>query len=218
MGQEQSLKWVLEQYVIRQEEWRPVLGYEGRYEVSSHGRVRGLCRSTFTKGGGHNRHIQEKIMSPSEENVGSCLHRLVYRRIKLCDGHGNVKRTSVSRLVAQSFIPNPGNLPCVDHICGTEGGDGVWNLRWCTYKENSNYDLAKMHQSVAVSGERNHEYGRLGADNPKSKPVAQYDENGELIKVYASQADAYRETGINNINAAVKGRQRTAGGYIWKEI
>lgn len=138
--EDKLLEWTLAQYHEREELWRPVVGFEGRYEVSSHGRVRGLTRNTRTIGGGFNRVVHARIMNLSIERAGK---NLVYHRVKLCDGKGGGKRDSVSRLVAIAFLPNPNNLPCVDHICGTDGGDGVWNLRWCTYKENSNFELAK---------------------------------------------------------------------------
>lgn len=215
MTHEERLQWTLEQYSSRQEEWRPIAGFESRYEVSSHGRVRGLRRETRMRGGRFGRFVSGKLLNPSCDKVGK---NVSYNRVKLCDGVGGVTRMSVSRLVASAFIPNPLGLPCVDHICGTDGGDGYWNLRWCTYKENSNFDLAKKHQSEAASGSKNHEYGKLGAKNTKSKPVGQYDKDGNLIKVYPGQEEAFRQTGINNINAVLRGRQKTAGGYIWKDI
>lgn len=224
--QQERLKWVLEQYQLRQEVWRPIAGFEGRYEVSSHGRVRGLDRNTRTIGGGFHRRIQGRILRTSTQKAG---RNLIYHRVRLCDGAGGVKRENVSRLVAFAFLPNPNDLPCVDHICGTEGGDAMWNLRWCTYKENSNFELAKQRQSEAARGEKNSQYGKpgfwlgkLGAEHNGAKKVAQYAKNGVLINTFGSIADAQRETGVerSGISRCCAGHPKhsTAGGYLWRYV
>lgn len=224
--EDKLLEWTLAQYNEREELWRPVVGFEGRYEVSSHGRVRGLTRNTRTIGGGFNRVVHARIMNPSIERAGK---NLVYHRIKLCDGKGGGKRDSVSRLVAIAFLPNPNNLPCVDHICGTDGGDGVWNLRWCTYKENSNFELAKKHQSEAACGEKNSQYGKPGYWTGKrgslhngAKKVAQFTRDGIIINTFGSIADAHYETGVgrSSISRCCAGNPKytTAGGFVWKYV
>lgn len=226
MTQEELLKWTLAQYKLREEEWRPVVGFEERYEVSTHGRVRSLNRNTRTIGGGFNRRISGRILNLDAQHGGK---NIVYHRIRLFDGSGGSVHFSVSRLVAAMFIPNPNNLPCVDHICGTDGGDAVWNLRWCTHKENSNFELAKRHQSESARGDKNSQYGKkgywfgkTGANHVGAKKVAQYTKDGDIIKTFGSIADAAYETGIDrsSISRCCSGHKKykTSGGYVWKFI
>lgn len=73
--------------------WKHVQGYEGLYQISNLGRVKSF--------------ISNKILIPSDTGEG-------YFKIKLAN-KGEVKSFKVHRLVAQAFIPNPNNLPQVNH-------------------------------------------------------------------------------------------------------
>lgn len=103
---------------LKGEEWRDVPGYESQYSVSSLGRVAvKSCRSTtLLKGEGNN----------------TLLH---YLRVDLYS-HSKRKRVAIHRLVAEVFIPNPDNLPFVDHIDGNPHNNSVSNLRWVTRQQN----------------------------------------------------------------------------------
>lgn len=97
------------------ERWKPVPGYEGLYEVSSHGKVKSLNY----RGKG-----KQEVLKPAKDKKG-------YLRVTLTmDG---VHTTfQVHRLVALAFIPNPGNLPQVNHMDKDPGNNRVDNLEWCT--------------------------------------------------------------------------------------
>lgn len=110
-----------------QEEWKPVVGFEGLYSVSNLGRVRSeerrkinpLCGTSLVK---------EKILA-LQTVYG-------YKKVLLTlNGVPNHKR--VHRLVAEAFIPNPENKPQVNHIDNDRGNNKVDNLEWVTNKENS---------------------------------------------------------------------------------
>lgn len=109
-----------------EEIWRPVVGYEGLYEVSSYGRVKSLCKYDS-----RNRFLRGRILRLFTDGLG-------YLRAQL---YSNSKRKSflVHRLVAQAFIPNPDNLPQVNHIDENPSNDNVDNLEWCDGKYNVNY-------------------------------------------------------------------------------
>ena len=108
------------------EEWRPVVGYEGLYEVSSYGRVKSLCKYDS-----RNRFRDERILK-------LCADRLGYLKVGLCS-NDKKKKYLVHRLVAQAFIPNPNNLPIINHKDENPSNDNVDNLEWCDAKYNSNY-------------------------------------------------------------------------------
>lgn len=95
--------------------WRDLAGYEGRYQVSNFARVRSL------RG-------RAKIIKPDIVHTG-------YSRIKLCKD-GEKERIYVHVLVARTFIPNPNNLPQVDHIDTNKFNNHLFNLRWVTGSEN----------------------------------------------------------------------------------
>lgn len=117
--------------MINIEVWKDVVGYEGLYEVSSHGRVRSLDRIVTYKAGG-TRKFYGKILSLVElKNKG-------YLVVPLSrDGKTNNHR--VNRLVAIAFIENPDNKEQVNHIDENKKNNNVENLEWSTSIENVNH-------------------------------------------------------------------------------
>jgi len=108
------------------EEWRPISGREGSYEVSSAGRVRSLER--FRRGrGGHPTRVPARLMklTPNRGYLGLSL--------------GVGRYVQVHRLVAVAFLPNPGNLPEVNHKDGNKANNAVENLEWVTHCENGRH-------------------------------------------------------------------------------
>lgn len=122
------------------EEWRPVVGYEGRYEVSDHGRVR-----RFHSGGGCHKRLDEPVvMRPFKTSQG-------YRVIRLSSA-GQKTSFSVHRLVLFAFVgPCPDDHECA-HWNGTRDDNRLENLRWATRQEN-HQDKVRMGRVAANHGE-----------------------------------------------------------------
>ena len=111
---------------MAEEIWKPIPDYEGYYEVSSTGRIRSVER--IGKSGKGIRKYPSVILKPSLGQWG-------YEQV--CLRKDGEKRTArVNRLVAQTFIPNPDNLPQVNHIDGAKTNNNVENLEWCNASQN----------------------------------------------------------------------------------
>lgn len=115
------------------EVWKPVVGLESHYEVSSRGggRVRSLDRVLPIGKGSFKRLHKGKILKLTDKGNGYLVVNL---------GRGN--RAHVHRLVAEAFLPNEDNLPCVNHKDENPHNNELDNLEWCTHKYNVNYGTA----------------------------------------------------------------------------
>ena len=112
------------------EEWRPIEGYEGLYEVSNTGRVRSVDRYVVDSLG-HRKFYKGKVLIPVKSNLG-------YLLVSLCC-NGKHKMFLVHRLTAQAFLPNPDNLPEVNHLDEDKTNNRVDNLEFCDRSYNINY-------------------------------------------------------------------------------
>ena len=194
--------------------WKNVKNFEGLYQVSNLGRVKSL---------NYNRTRKEKILKNKYDKGGYC-------QINLWK-YGQMKHFLVHRLVAEAFIDNSNNKPCIDHIDGNRSNNRVENLRWCTYKENSNNPITLQRMSEALKGKNNPNYGKHLSEETKrkmseahtngkhSKPVLQIDKNtGEVIREFPSTRDVQRQLGfsIGNISQCCNGKRKTCGGFKWR--
>ena len=99
-----------------EEEWRPVEGTNGKYDVSNFGRVRTNSQ-------------RPGLLTLTKQASG-----YLYAMVELATG--KPKNCRVNRLVAQHFIPNPDNLPEVNHIDGNKENNHVSNLEWTDRSRN----------------------------------------------------------------------------------
>lgn len=163
------------------EVWRPVKGFEGFYEVSNCGRVKNLKTGFIFKG--------------ETDWKG-------YRRVTL-----KKKHYKIHRLVAEAFIPNPYNLPCINHKDCNPSNNCVDNLEWCDYQYNNRYGdrLDKVYNA-----------------NPHNR-IRQYDLNGKPIRTFKdmrSVVSFYKKDMVwaNNIGLCCRGKRKTAYGFKWKYL
>lgn len=114
---------------LEEEEWRPVVGYEGRYEVSSHGRVRSMPRTTINSLG-REYHFRQRVLSPDTSVKG-------YHVVTLHD-RDRGRRKRVHRLVAEAFHGNPREgAELVRHLDHEVGHNCPVNLAWGTARDNA---------------------------------------------------------------------------------
>lgn len=123
--------------LLPREVWRDIPGYEGLYQVSNIGNIRSL---NYMKTG------KVKRLKPSIDKRG-------YKRVSFSH-KGKCKCYLVHRLVAQAFIPNPNNLPHVNHKDENPSNNCVWNLEWCTREYNMNYGTINERISKAKKGKK----------------------------------------------------------------
>ena len=115
-----------------EEIWKDINFTQGRYEISSKGRVR---RKSFDiiKSNGYVQHLKSMLMKFYEDPDG-------YLTVGFCCKDINLYKTCmVHRLVATAFIPNPDNKPTVNHIDGNKKNNCIDNLEWATYQEQSDH-------------------------------------------------------------------------------
>ena len=174
-----------------QEEWRDIKDFEGLYQISNLGRVKSVAR--IVKRGTNYKPVAERLLKFGGKERGS------YFVILSKDGHTYTRY--VHRLVAQAFLPNPNNLPVVNHKDENPLNDVVTNLEWCTWSYNNSYnDLRKR------------------AAECKRKPILQYSKDGEFIREWSHAREASETLGISKraIYECCVGRSKTSGGFIWK--
>lgn len=126
---------------MEHEIWRDVVGYEGKYQVSNIGNARSL---NFMRTG-------------RMQNLSSSIKRDGYAHVTLTKD-GKHKTYLLHRLIAEAFIPNPENKPCIDHINTIRNDNRVENLRWCTYSENIrnpiSYERYKQYAKIRCLGKK----------------------------------------------------------------
>lgn len=186
-------------------EWRPVVGYEGLYEVNNLGEVRNVVSGRFMK--------QQKT-------------QYGYLRVGLFS-NGKQKLYSVHRLVAEAFVLNPENKETVNHINEDKSDNRACNLEWMTVKENCNYGSHNQRISETRKGMKftkehcaNISKAKKGIHFNKglAKAIEQFTLDGELVATYPSISEAHRVTGYSktHINACCSGREKSLRGYIWR--
>ena len=112
--------------------WKDIIGYEGLYQVSNFGRVKSLSRTVNAYPRGHkaNRVIRDRILKSN--HIKNRYDIVALRK------NNKTKTFAVHNLVANHFLPNPNNLPEINHIDENKQNNRVDNLEWCTHKHNMN--------------------------------------------------------------------------------
>lgn len=173
---------------MEKEIWKPVVGYENRYQVSNLGNIKSLnYRGTSVPG----------LLKPVKLKLG-------YLQISTW-ADGKQYNATIHRLVAEAFIPNPENKPCINHIDGNKLNNRVENLEWCTDSEN------KVHSYREIKSDK----VRYKKHKGNLLNVYQYSSDGEFLKEYSSIKMASESTGVcrAGIYNCITGNYKSSGGY-----
>lgn len=171
-------------------DWVPMNGYEGLYEVSG---ILGKVRSL-----NYNHTGRAEIMT-GKHNKGGYVDLEFWK-------NGEVKTLLEHRIVAEHFRPNPFNKPCVNHINEIKDDNRACNLEWVTYEENNKHGTRLERVSKTQLN-----------DIRKSKPVLQFTLDGEFVREWPSVMECGRNGfQFTHVSACCRGKLKSHKGYIWK--
>lgn len=178
--------------------WRWIPGYEGLYQVSTRGRVRSVDRwETYANGAKH--FYKGQILKLTR------LNGYLYVNLSRNDKR---RLFRVNRLVAMAWIDNPESKPEVNHLDELKDNNDVYNLEWCTSKENINYGTGIKRRATSQ------------LNGSCSKPVQAINPStGEVVLEFPSAMEAERNGfGQGAISCCCLGKKRykTHKGFIWR--
>lgn len=181
------------------EEWRDVgivkgVDFTGYYQVSNKKRVKSVGR-IITRKDGRKMSIKEKIKEQYLDPIRG------YWTVNFTK-YGKNYNMQVHRLLAMAFIPNPNNLPVVNHLDENRSNNDLTNLAWCTVRENNMWGTA-IDRRVEKTG----------------SPIVQLDINGDVVKAWRSAKDADKNGyDDKSLTLCLLGKQKTNHGYKWSYI
>jgi hypothetical protein len=183
----------------QEENWKPVVGYEGAYEVSDLGRVRSLARVVMAAnrwGSCTPRRVGGRVLRGTDNGRG-------YLCVQLC-GSGYRMPQLVHRLVAEAFVPTCEGKQFVNHKDGVKTNNAAANLEWATRSENM------LHA---------HETGL--AENAKMAVVGTSVSVGREVWFESQMEAEITLSGTGRQSSAIHhclvGKKKSAYGYVWKQ-
>ena len=171
---------------LENEVWKDIPSLKGRYQASNMGRIKRIASGKIRE------HILKQFRVGEYMSVGPSVNNVRVQR-------------RVHRLVAMAFIPNPNNLPEVNHKNEDKTDNKVENLDYCDRAYNCNY------------GTRNKKIAEKLKNNHGNKSVIGINKITGLTLEFDSAREAERVLGINNGNiiGCCKGKKKSAGGFQW---
>lgn len=171
---------------LDKEIWKPIIGYEGLYEISNYGRVKSFTRKNTI------------ILKAACNSSG-------YPQVMFSVKDKGNKTIAVHRLVAQAFCKGYSPDLHVNHIDGDKLNNHYSNLEWCTFTENMRHAYATGLKT-----------GHLHKDNPRSRSVVQLSKEGDYIKDYEIINDVKESGfNPGNVSQCCRGEKKTHKGFRW---
>lgn len=162
--------------------WKDIHGYEGKYQVSNFGRVRSLDRLSWT--GKAFVRVKGRIMTQNRR-YNKKRNEYGYPYVSFHNSsHSPSKKMLVHRLVAEAFLPNPNDLPCINHKDEDKANNSLSNLEWCDIAYNNAYGTARKRSMETRR--------RKGI----CKKVLKFDMDFNLLKTFSSVAEAAKEISV----------------------
>lgn len=192
---------------MNKENWKPIKGYEGLYEISDHGRVKSMPRirvvCTHKRIYNYKKATKEIFLKPVLKTTG-------YSQVTLTKNSLQEIRL-LHRLVAETFIPNPLRKPQVNHKDGNRFNNHINNLEWVTASENSLHAYRVLN---IVSPTK----GKFGKDASRSRVVIQKSLDGNIVKTWECASDAVRQCRFDSggITKCCQGKRKTHKNYKWE--
>jgi hypothetical protein len=175
--------------------WKDIPGYEGLYQASSLGRIKGLPKKVRCNTG--HTTTKECILKPTFKTGG-------YPFVVLYKDSRSKRSITVHRLIATTFLPNPENKDTVNHKNGIKTNNKVENLEWLTKKENINH----AYRTGIAKGRQGEKHGRSKLTTDTVQTIRSVYKSG----IY----NTYELASMHNVNPTTI--QRIVSGKHWKEI
>ena len=197
---------------MEEEIWKDVVGYEGLYQISSNGRVKRLARVCIDDLGRHMPYKEKILTNRIGKNTGYPCVNLSKNNI--------VKTWNIHTLIADAFIPNPNNLPCINHKDENRANSVLSNLERCTYGYNMMYGTApeKRRESLKKYYQRIGKQSR-GIQYGTNLSVNQYTLDGSLVEHFDGGCpEVEKKLGFkkSTIGECCRHRISQAYGYVWR--
>ena len=186
----------------KEEIWKDIPCYEGLYKVSNKGNVKTLERNVRGRNGSICTR-KEKILKPKKRSDG-------YLEVNLWI-EGKYKTMKIHRLVCEAFLPNPYNLPEVNHINEDKEDNRLENLEYCDRKYNCNFGTRNERARISISK------AKKGVFNTKHSKAVKCLETG---KIYPSLSEVHRQFGFSagHICNCCNGKRNTCCGFHWQYV
>lgn len=181
-----------------QTKWKDIVGYENEYQINQFGEIRTLKNSPKLK--------KYDVLKPQISKRNGYVYQMLYK-------NGKEKLLRVHRLVAMAFLPNPNNLPQVNHKDGNKQNNSVDNLEWCEQSDN----MKHAYKNGLQIPSENQRKAIINTNKLKQKKVCQI-KDGEVINTFSGISEASRQTkiSISCISRCCNLKRKSTNGYEWR--